>query len=918
MSEPGLLGRQTECSVLDRLLADARSGHSQVLVLRGEPGSGKSALLGYLSAQLTGWRQLSAVGVESEMELAYSGLHQLCGPMLRDLGRLPGPQRDALETVFGLSAGPVPDRFMVALATLTLLAESAEHEPVACVVDDAQWLDQASAQILSFVARRLLAEPIAVVCAARTGVGDAMLAGLPGLLVEGLSADDARALLLAKVPGPMDTAVVDQIVTESHGIPLALLELPRTWTARNPAGGFGLPDSQPVSSKIEQSYVRRLASLPAQTQLLLLVGAAEPLGDPQLLRSAAATLGIDVSAATPAILDGLLRIDQRVEFAHPLVRSATYRAALPDERQRVHRALAEATDAVIDPDRRAWHRARATKSANEEVAGELEQSAGRAQSRGGFAAAGAFLTRAAELTPDPERRSARALGAAFADVQAGAFDAARAMLSVAEDGTVNELQRAQSDLLRAQLAFASSRGTEAPPLLLAAARRLEALDAGMARETYLDAFSAALFGARLNRDVGVAEIANAARAAPPRADTEPPAADLLLDGLVALVDDYATAVPLCQAAVRKLSGDWVLPPDQLRRLWQGCVVALEIWDDEGAYVLSQHHVEIARKAGALSEVALALSSRTPVLVFAGELPAAGSAVAETAAVEEATGIASAPYGALIVAAWQGHSREAQVLIEDTLREATARGEGVGVAICEYTRAVLANSAGEYHDALTAARSASEYREVVAENWGLLELIESATRSGRSDLARDTLNRLAEKTQACGTEWALGVEARSRALVSADGGAEDHFREAIDRLGRTRMRGDLARARLLYGEWLRRANRRVDARSALSNAFEMFTAMGMAGFAERARRELSAAGAAVRTRDADVRERLTAQEDQIARLAAEGRSNPEIAAQLFISGRTVEWHLRKVFMKLGITSRRQLRVAFPDQGAPPTT
>ena len=911
MSDPGLRGRHTECAVLDRLLTEAQSGHSQVLVLRGDPGSGKSALLGYLSGHLANWHKLSAVGVESEMELAYSGLHQLCGPMLGDVSRLPGPQRDALETVFGLSSGPAPDRFMVALATLTLLAEVAEREPVACIVDDAQWLDQASAQILSFVARRLLAERIALVCAARTGIGDAVMAGSPDLPVEGLTTEDARTLLLATVPGPMDTAVVDQIVAESHGIPLALLELPRTWTARNPAGGFGLPESQPVSSKIEQSYVRRLASLPTATQLLLVAAAAEPLGDPELLGTAATILGIDISAATPAILDGLLHIDTRVEFAHPLVRSATYRAAIPDDRLRVHRALAEATNAETDPDRRAWHRARATKSANEEVAGELEQSAGRAQSRGGFAAAGAFLTRATELTPDPARRSGRALGAAFANVQAGAFDAARAMLSVAEDGTVNELQRAQIDLLRAQLAFASSRGTEAPPLLLAAAQRLEALDAGLARETYLDAFSAALFGARLNRDVGVAEIAQAARSAPPRDGTEPPAADLLLDGLVALADEYTTAVPLCQAAVRKLSVDWMLPPDQLRRLWQGCVVALEIWDDEGAYVLSQHHVEIARKAGALSEVALALSSRTPVLVFSGELPAAVSAVAETQAVEEATGIASAPYGALIVAAWQGHGREAQVLIEDTLREATARGEGVGVAICEYTRAVLANSAGQYHDGLVAARSASEYREVVAENWGLLELIESASRAGRSDLARDGLDRLAEKTQACGTDWALGVEARSRALVSDDSVADEHFRDAIDRLGRTRMRGDLARAHLLYGEWLRRASRRVDARSALSDAFEMFTAMGMEGFAERTRRELSAAGAAVRRRDADTRERLTAQEDQIARLAADGLSNPEIAAQLFISGRTVEWHLRKVFMKMGITSRRQLRLVFPD-------
>jgi DNA-binding CsgD family transcriptional regulator len=910
-SEPSLRGRRSECTYLQQLLTDARAGHSQVLVLRGDPGSGKSALLGYLTGQLGGWHTVSAIGVESEMELAYSGLHQLCAPMLDRLSRLPGPQRDALATVFGLSASPAPDRFLVALATLTLLAEVAEEEPLACVIDDAQWLDQASAQILGFVARRLLVEPIVLVCAARTGTGDGVLAGLPAMVMTGLDNDDARALLLANVPGPMDTAVVDQIVAESHGNPLALLELPRTWTTINLAGGFGLPDSQPVSSKIEQSYVHRLASLPAETQLLLLTAAAEPLGDLDLLQRAAAVLGIDMSVAGPAIDAGLLRIADRVEFIHPLVRSAVYRAASRDDRHRAHRALAEATNAETDPDRRAWHRARSTKAANEEVADELQQSAGRAQSRGGFAAAGAFLTRAAELTPDPARRSERALGAAFASTQAGAFDAAHRMLTIATDGPVTELQRAQIDLLRAQLAFASSRGTEAPPLLLAAAKRLETLDPGLARETYLDAFSAALFGARLNKDVGVADIAEAVRHAPRRSGTDPTPADRLLDGLVALAEDYRTAVPLCRQAVNSLADNPMLPVEQLRRLWQGCVLALEIWDDEGAYLLSQHHVEIARKAGALSEVALALSSRTPVLVFCGELPSAVSSVTETRSVEEATGIAAAPYGALIVAAWQGGDiRMTRQLIEDAIQQAGSRGEGVGVAIGEYARAVLCNGTGEYGEGLAAARSASEYREVVAENWALPELIESASRAGRPELARAGLDRLTEKAAASGTDWASGVAARSRALLSEEDQAEELFRASIECLSRTRVRADLARAHLLFGEWLRRLQRRTDARDELTTAFEMFSTMGMAGFAERTRHELLATGAKVRKRRVEAHDELTAQEAQIARLASTGLSNPEIAAHLFISGRTVEWHLRKVFMKLGITSRRQLRTVFP--------
>jgi DNA-binding CsgD family transcriptional regulator len=903
-----LLGRRSECEVLDRLVADVVAGASRVLVLRGDAGVGKSVLLGYLSERVAGWRVASAVGMESEMELAYSGLHQLCAPMLGHLGRLPVPQRDALATVFGLSAGPVPDRLMVGLATLTLVAEAAEQEPLICFVDDAQWLDHASAQILGFVARRLLAERVALVCAARTGSGDDVLAGLPALPIRGLGDSDARALLLANVHGPLDAAVCDQLVAESHGNPLALLELPRTWRAAGLAGGFGLPESQPVASKIEQSYVRRLSTLPSDTQLLVLAAAAEPLGDPVLLHGAAEALGIDMAAAAPAVDAGLLQVRGRVEFAHPLVRSAAYRAAATHDRYRVHRALANATDAEADPDRRAWHRARATPGPDEEVAAELEASAGRAQSRGGLAAAAAFLTRATELTPDPTRRVRRARDAAFANVQAGAFDIARTLLTIARGGPVDELQRAQIDLVGAQLAFASSRGNEATPLLLAAARRLEPLNLELARQTYLDAFSAAQFAARLNAGVGVAEVARAARAAPRRSDDEPTAGDLLLDAFSALTDDYDTAIPRCRDALQKLRGVNISTRERLRWLWQGCVLALELWDDESSYVLSERHLQIARKTGALSELPLALGSRTPILVFCGELSAAASLVEEARSVVEAMGVNEAPYGALTLAAWRGQAREARDLIEVTMREASSRGEGVGVAICEYTRAVLCNGLGQYEEALVAAGSASEYQEVVAENWGLTELIESATRTGRTDLATDALHRLARKARASRTDWALGMVARSLALLSEED-AERRFRDAIQHLSRTRVRAELARARLLYGEWLRRANRRVDARGELNIAYEMFSAMGIEGFAERTRRELLATGATVRKRNVETHEDLTAQETQIARLARDGLSNPEIGAQLFISARTVEWHLRKVFTKLDISSRRQLRGAF---------
>ena len=904
-----LLGRRGECEALDRLVADVLAGSSRVLVLRGEAGVGKSALLAYLSGRTVGWQVASAVGVESEMDLAYSGLHQLCAPLLDHLDELPVPQRNALATVFGLSTGPAPDRFLVGLATLTLVAQAAEQQPLACIVDDAQWLDGASAQLLAFVARRLLAERVALVCAARTGTGDGVLAGLPALEIRGLSDGDARPLLLGHVHGPIDAAVTDQIVAESRGNPLALLELPRTWDAAGLAGGFGLPASQPVAGKIEHSYVQRLQLLPADTRLLVLTAAAEPLGDPVLLRRAAGALGIDMMAAAPAVDAGLIQVRIRVEFAHPLVRSAAYRAADAADRRRVHCALADATDAQTDPDRRAWHRARATSGPDEEVAVELEQSAGRAQARAGLAAAAAFLTRATELTPLPEARTRRALAAAFANVQAGAFDSTRTLLTIARDGPVDELQRAQIDLVCAQMAFASSRGNEATLLLLAAAQRLQPLNPGLARQTYLDAFSAAQFAARLNEGVGTAEVARAVRAAPRRPDDELTPGDLLLDAFVALTGDYATAVPLGRDALTRLRRDPGSARENLRWLWQGCVLALELWDDESAYVLSGHHLQMARKTGALSELPLAFGSRTPILVFCGELAAAASLVEESRSIHEAAGIAEAPYGALVLTAWRGQAREGRELIDVTIGEASARGEGVGVAICEYSRAVLCNGLGQYDEALAAARRAcADPTEMVAHNWGMIELIESAARTGRTDLAAEALQRLTTKAQACRTEWALGIEARSRALLSTGDIAERGFREAVGHLSRVRVHGELARAHLLYGEWLRQDGRRVDARRELTRAYEMFTTIGMEGFAERTRRELLATGAAVRQRAANAVEQLTEQEALIARLARDGLSNPEIGAQLFLSTRTVEWHLRKVFTKLGVSSRRQLQAA----------
>jgi DNA-binding CsgD family transcriptional regulator len=905
---PKLLGRRSECEALDRLVADAFAGRSRVTVLRGEAGVGKSALLGYLSGRVAGWHVARAAGVESEMELVYAGLHQLCAPMLDRLDRLPAPQRDALATVFGRSAGAAPDRFLVGLATLTLFAEVAEQQPLACLVDDAQWLDHASAQVLGFVARRLLAEPIAVVCTARTGAGDDVLAGLPELPVPALGDSDARALLLANVPGPLDAAVCDQIIKESHGNPLALLELPRTWNVADLAGGFGLPSGQPVAGRIEQSYVRRLHLLPSDTQLLVLTAAAEPLGDPVLLHRAAGTLGIDIAAAGPAQDGGLLALGGRVEFAHPLVRSAAYRSATADDRHRVHRALAEATATGTDPDRRAWHRARATPGPDEEVAAELERSAGRAQARGGVAAAAAFLQRSAELTVDPARRAQRALAAARASVEAGAFEAALALLATAAAEPLDELQSARVDLMHGQLAFASGLASDAAPLLRKAARRLEPLDLELARETYLTAWGAAFVAAGHPAGRGVLlEICRAVRTLPPRPGA-PRALDLLLDGLALLTTDgHAAATPVLQRAAAALVG--IPAEDVLRWGWMAPAASNAVWDNDGAHAISVRQVQVIRGAGALAELPLYLSALGLASAWMGDFAGAAANIAEADSVAAATGSHFAPYTLLRLRALQGREAEVSAAI------GRAAGGGPGVALyAQWAAAVLYNGLARYEEAAWSARQAtSDTFEYWVSMWALPELVEAAMHAGDAELARDALERLAETTRSADTDFALGIEARSRALLSDGAAAGDLYREAIERFSRTRLRPELARAHLLYGEWLRRKGRRVDAREQLRTAHHLFDAIGMEGFAERARRELLATGENARKRSPGTREELTPQEEQIARLASDGLSNPEIGAQLFVSARTVEWHLRNVFAKLGITSRKQLQTKLPRDG-----
>jgi DNA-binding CsgD family transcriptional regulator len=901
-----------ESNVLDGLLDAVRGGESRVLVVRGEPGVGKSALLEYAAGRASGCRVGRAAGVQSEMELAFAGLHQLCAPMLDRVERLPAPQRDALSTAFGLTGGLAPDRFLVGLAVLGLLSEVAEERPLVCLVDDAQWLDRASVQALAFVARRLLAESVALVFGVRQPAEEQPLAGLPELVVEGLRNGDARALLGSVISWPLDERVRDRIVAETRGNPLALLELPRGLTAAELAGGFGLPDALALPRRIEDSFRRRLAPLPAATRMLLLVAAAEPVGEPVLVWRAARRLGIEVEAADAAETAGLCEFGARVRFRHPLVRSAVYRAASPEDRRSVHGALAQATDPDVDPDRRAWHRAQAAPGLDEEVASELERSAGRAQARGGLAAAAAFLERSVALTPEPRRRAQRALVAAQANHQAGAPDAALELLATADAGPLDELQCARVDLLRGQIAFAVNRGSDAPPLLLAAAKRLEPLDVGLARETYLDALWAAMFVGGLADSGSLPDVAWAARGAPP-ASRPPRAADLLLDGLALLnTDGYAAATPTLRRALGAFRSADISAEEGLRWLWLACRAAADVWDDESWHVLATRQVELARDTGALTVLPVALNSRIYMHLNAGELAAAASLIEEAEAVTGATGSHLAPYGALLLAVWRGRATEATALSEASMNDVVRRGEGLGLTVIQWATAVLYNSLGRYEDALAAARRAGEESyEQLFSKWSAVELIEAATRIGAREDVADACERLSETTRASGSDWALGIEARSRALLAAGDPADRLYREAIDRLGRTRVRVELARAHLLYGEWLRRERRRMDAREQLRAAYEMFVTMGADGFAERAARELLATGERARQRAVESGSQLTAQEAQVARLARDGFSNPDIGARLFISSRTVQYHLRKVFTKLGITSRTQLDRVLPN-------
>ena len=905
-----LVGRRAEREVVDRLLAGARAGRSGALVVRGEAGIGKTALLegvrdGAVSA---GFRVGHAVGAESEAEFAYSGLHQLCGPLLDRAGALPEPQQAALGVAFGLRVGPAPDRFLVGLATLNVLAEAAEEEPLLCLVDDAQWLDQASAQVLAFVARRVGAERLALVLAVRDPHEGEILpfSGIPELRLDRLGETDAEALLTATSRVPLDEVVRARIVAEARGNPLALLELPRNAQPAHLAGGFELPDGPDVPRRVEDGFRQRWGSLPARTQLLLLVAASEPTGDPALLWRAAEQLRIDPEAAAPAEAAGLLEIDTRVRFRHPLVRSAVYQAATSPDRRRAHGALAAATDARLDPDRRAWHRAQAVLGTDEAAAADLERSADRARARGGLAGAAAFLQRAAELTPEPAARAARALEAAHVKHDAGSTDAALDLLTVAAAGPLDALQEARVELLRAQITFRLTRGSHVPGMLLDAATTLVPLDAALAREAYVEAIEASFHAGRFAPVHYLREVSLAAQQASPA--TSPRPIDLLLDGLATrYTRGYEASVPSLQQALRSLVDDDSRSDGHNGRwLWLACNVGAMLWDDEAIHVLATRAVRLAREAGALATLPSALNALALGLVLTGELGRAAELFAEEDDITRATAAPPLPNSRLSLAAWRGTQPGTPELVATTVERATARGEGLAVSSADMALAYLHNGLGNYDRALVAAGRLSELDELAHSSLALPELVEAAVRANEPERAAAALDRLESRVEASGTPWALGMAARSRALVSTGPAAEEHYREAIELLRRCRIATYLARTHLVYGEWLRREGRRSDARDQLRTAHRMLSDMGAEAFSARAARELRATGEHPRSRTAQPTDALTAQELHIARLVATGATSREVGEQLFLSPRTIEAHLRNIFRKLGITSRRQLR------------
>lgn len=881
-----LIGRGRERTRLHQVLAVTASGRSAAIVVRGGPGTGKTALIDHVANNAAGHSVVRVRAVAEEAGLPYSALHLLCLAVRTELALLKPHHREALDAAVGLRAGPAPGRLRIGVALVRLLALAAATRPVLCVVDDMQWLDESSAQVFAFAARRLEAAPVALVFAGR----GARFAGLPELVLDRLNQGDARRLFEQALTASIDVAVVERIVAEARGNPLALLESAARSSSAELAGGYRIPASNIVEFPA-------LARLSTDATTLLLLAAAEPLGDPARLWRAAASLGIRASAAEQLESEGMLRFGQWVTFQDPALRSSVYWGVSPARRRHVHGALAAATNRTTEYDRHRWHLAHTRTGPDDALGDALEHSARAAAHRGGRAALAAFFEQAASAAGDPRKRAARAITAADAYHAIGANDAALRLIAFAEAGQVDAAGRAKLMRLRGRMQLDATRGREAVTRLLAAAQELERVEPRAARPAYLEALGAAIFTGRLDV-VGTALTRLSASAG----------TDRLLEGIaLRWTNGYVAAVEPLKLALKTLDSDHRHDP---RTQVVACLVAAELWDDERWHELTGTLLRQARQTGDRAVLPYLLAHRALVEIHTGHFGVAESLVHEATATYTALRYLPLSRAAVLLAAWRGQEHPVLAATDNAYR----RDEGVPVTAARCARALLRNGLGRHADAVAATCHAIEYDDLALQGWALTELVEGAARSGDLDTATTAFHRLAERTCLSGTDWALGIEARSRALLSEGTAAEGLYREAIERLGRSRGTVELARAQLLYGEWLRRRGRRVEARNPLKAAHRFFTEIGAAPFADRSYRELLATGEKERRGAAETRSRLTSQERQVAALASAGRTNAEIGTMLSISPRTVEYHLHKVFGKLGIGSRTELHLVLPTAGA----
>ncbi|GID44106.1 LuxR family transcriptional regulator [Actinoplanes capillaceus] len=912
-----LFGRETECAVLDGLLSEARSGHSAALVLRGEAGTGKTALLRYALSTATGAPAGSGAGtlvisgVEAEAGLPYAGLHRLLIPLLPERGNLPPAQRAALEVACGLTDGPTPDLYLVSLAALTLLAAA----PRLCVVDDVHWLDPDSARALAFVARRLHAEGVVLLFGQRVVAEDpGLLAGVDVLEITGLARDAAMALLSDVVTGDLDLGLAEHVAQSTGGNPLALTDLGRELTSEQLRGASPLPDPVPIGSRLEAHYSARVSGYPEATRTWLVLAAAGAGARHDHLLAAAGLLAVRPEDAAPAESDRLVSGTPPVVFRHPLVRSAVYGDAPPPRRRAVHAALAAAITGDADADRRAWHLAAATAAPDESVAAELERRADRAGARGGQAARSTFLSRAAELTPDETVRTGRRVEAAAAAMAAGAPVRALLLLETAGDDHLSGPARGSALLTRALATVNTGAPTalrDATALCLEAAGAFGA-DHGRARRAAVQAVDHAIGAEHLSSVSETTVAAEAARLAA----TDPDGLDgLLLAGYASFIQDgYAACVPLLRRAIAAIA-DPALPDETLRRRF---VVGINycnlLWDDDTKLLLLDRAEAAARRTGALHTLDLVHFVGAMTDAVLGRLRHADRHDAAGQRLRRSIGITAEQEQV-----WR-HPELVAWRAPDGFRETVPQALGVfemlhmgGMhTVTRLAVAGLEIASGAYPAAVELLLDIVDLGRPRRYAWALPDLVEAALRSGDRATAELACADLASAAGNSGTPRALGLLDRSRALLAAPEEAEEHYRAAVERLAATPAWGDLARARLLYGEWLRRRRRRRDARDQLATALEMFEEAGATVFAGRARAELGATGESMRSPVPKERETaLTPQEAAVARLAGAGATNAEIAAHLYLSPSTVDYHLRKVFRKLGVTSRRRLRGVLHD-------